>query len=133
MLTLFSNHKFCLKIHGSNYLRNLSVTMIFAVLLLTILTISCASNVDGIQNLENSPIGDQPTLDKHVSQIAIDSGNVELDRLIEHGSLLFSAQFNSLMEPEGQKLRVLAIVLFVAHGLCRITLIAFLVPMLMHV
>ena len=96
MLTLFSNHKFCQKIHGSNYLSNLSVTMIFAVLLLTILTISCASNVDGIQNLENSPIGDQPTLDKHVSQIAIDSGNVELDRLIEHGSLLFSAQFNSL-------------------------------------
>ena len=96
MLTLFSNHKFCQKIHGSNYLSNLSVTMIFAVLLLTILTISCASNVDGIQNLENSPIGDQPTLDKHVSQISIDSGNVELDRLIEHGSLLFSAQFNSL-------------------------------------
>ena len=56
--------------------------------LASILTINCVSNINEITNLEESPIGDQPTLGQHISQLAIDNGNVELDLLIEHGSWL---------------------------------------------
>ena len=72
------------------------LVILLIVLSLTILTINCGSNLNETVNAGKSPIGDQPTLGQHISQIAIDNGNVELELLIEHGSLLFSAQFNSL-------------------------------------
>tara|TARA_Y100000590_G_scaffold458615_1_gene613702 strand:- start:2390 stop:4105 length:1716 start_codon:yes stop_codon:yes gene_type:complete len=96
MVTFLSNHKLRPKIHRSSYFSNLSLTTVFAFILLMTLTINCASGINDSYGVKNSPIGDQPTVGKHVSQIAIDSGNIELDQLIEHGSLLFSAQFNSL-------------------------------------
>ena len=96
MLNLSYNQKLSQKTLTSNRVSKHSVVLILGLLLLATLTINCGSNFNETANVEKSPIGDQPTLGQHISQIAIDNGNVELDLLIEHGSLLFSAQFNSL-------------------------------------
>ena len=96
MLNNSCNLKLSNKISVSNGVSKLRAMILFIVALVSILTINCVSNINETINLEESPIGDQPTLGQHISQLAIDNGNVELDLLIEHGSLLFSAQFNSL-------------------------------------
>ncbi|GIS68841.1 MAG: hypothetical protein CM1200mP8_3990 [Chloroflexota bacterium] len=96
MLNNSCNLKLSNKISVSNGVSKLRAMILFIIALVSILTINCVSNINETINLEESPIGDQPTLGQHISQLAIDNGNVELDLLIEHGSLLFSAQFNSL-------------------------------------
>lgn len=46
--------------------------------------------------LVGSPIGDAPSIAVHVTQSDIDSGELDLDDLIERGSILMTAFFNSL-------------------------------------
>ena len=88
MLNISCNLKLSNKISVSNSVSKLRAMILFIFVLASILTINCVSNINEIANLEESPIGDQPTLGQHISQLAIDNGNVELDLLIEHGSWL---------------------------------------------
>jgi hypothetical protein len=66
------------------------------VLIATLVTGAACSNVSAAEPGEPAIIGDEPTIKKHISQSAIDAGQVTLEELVEQGLLLFTAQFNTL-------------------------------------
>lgn len=62
------------------------------ILVLVVLCVNCSNGDDnGVV-----PIGDQPVMQKHISQAAIEKGNIPLSELIDQGSLMFTSQFNTL-------------------------------------
>lgn len=58
--------------------------------------VACSTASAAEPAAEPASIGDEPTIKRHLSQAAIDAGEVSLDDLVAHGKMLFTAQFNTL-------------------------------------
>ena len=67
-----------------------------ALALAALFVVAACSESPAQESPTASVIGDAPAVGTHISQAEIDAGNVGLSRLITHGELLFTAQFNTL-------------------------------------
>ena len=68
---------------------------VLALAALAALAVACSGTQEA-GSQEAVTIGDAPAVGTHISQVAIDSGEVGLEELVDHGELLFTAQFNTL-------------------------------------
>ena len=95
MLNFWLNQNFNTKILGANLVSISGPLLFFLTVLLILLCVNCSTSEDSV-TLEKTAIGDQPTMLNHISQTAIENGDVPLSELIEQGTLMFNVQFNTL-------------------------------------
>jgi CxxC motif-containing protein (DUF1111 family) len=61
---------------------------------LVLVTAACGGGGSGAGGI--APVGDEPAMSSHLDQADVESGAVPIGELLEHGALLFAANFNTL-------------------------------------